>query len=57
MCYNLIDYLEQMIYTEGNGFSELGIDAQTELKGLYERCLQDWEEFKAKPLFMVEALH
>jgi hypothetical protein len=56
MCYNLIDYLEQIIYIKDNGFSELDVDTQNALKTLYENCLADWENFKANPLFMVEEM-
>lgn len=57
MCYNLIDYLEQILYVDGNGFNELSIDTQNALKELYENCLKDWEKFNANPLFMVEEMH
>jgi len=56
MCYNLIDYLEQVIYVENNGFSGLGMDTQNALKALYENCLKDWKKFNANPLFMVEEM-
>jgi hypothetical protein len=57
MCYNLVDYLEQIMYIENNGFSDLDSVTQQNLKDLYDHCLRDWEAFKANPLFMVEALH
>lgn len=50
MCYNLLDYLEQLLFVENNGFDELEPQTQSELKQLYETVLKDWQQFKENPM-------
>lgn len=53
MCYNMVDYLEQIIFGEDNGFGALDTQTQGDLKKLYEDCLADWKLFKEKPMVLV----
>lgn len=50
MCYNLLDYLEQLLFVKNNGFDTLDSNIQTELKQLYNTILKDWEQFKQDPM-------
>jgi len=52
MCYNLIEYLENLVYGEDNGFSQLPAEKQAALRDLLERCKTDWHRFKMDPFFM-----
>lgn len=54
MCYNLLDYLEQLLFTKNNGFDKLPATTQNDLTMLYKHCSKDWERFKENPMFMVE---
>jgi predicted acylesterase/phospholipase RssA len=50
MCYNLIAYLESLLYDPASGFDALPPATQEELKKTYAQCLADWAGFKADPL-------
>lgn len=50
MCYNLLDYLEQLLFVKNNGFEKLEAGIQVALKDLYEEVVRDWERFKANPM-------
>ena len=55
MCFNMVDYLEQLLFVEDNGFDKVDAATQKEIKRLYEGCLKDWESFKLDPKFMLNA--
>ncbi|NBP67426.1 MAG: patatin-like phospholipase family protein [Cytophagia bacterium] len=50
MCYNLLDYLEQILFVKNNGFEALEKQTQKELHELYETIVQDWKAFKEDPM-------
>ncbi len=52
MCYNMIRYLEKLIFTPENGFTDLTTDLQTDIRKLYEDCKKDWLHFKQDPVFL-----
>lgn len=56
MCYNMLDYLEQIIFVEDNGFNELPVDTRENLEKLYDECLRDWNLFKDDPMFLVKEM-
>ena len=53
MCYNLIVYLESIIYGKDNGYAELDTEIKIKLEKLYADCKKDWGKFKAAPEWMV----
>ncbi len=55
-CQNLLIYLDKLIYTEGNGFSELDADLQTMYRRAHELARDDWALFKNNPKFLHEEL-
>lgn len=50
MCYNLLDYLEQLLFVEDNGFELLDKSTQEALTQTYYECLKDWNYFKKMPV-------
>lgn len=50
MCYNLLDYLEQLLFVEDNGFDQLDQHTQEALRKTYDECLKDWNDFKQSPM-------
>lgn len=56
MCYNMLDYIETLIYTPGNGYEELDEAMKDTLKQIHQQCLNDWERFKKEPLFLLQEL-
>jgi predicted acylesterase/phospholipase RssA len=56
MCYNLLHYLETLIFEEGNGFAALPAGVQQNLMTCYDQCKADWLHFKEKPMWMVEEM-
>lgn len=54
MCYNMLEYLDKIQFTKGNGFSELAAEQQREIKDVYEQCKLDWMRFKADPIFLLQ---
>ncbi|WP_109610581.1 patatin-like phospholipase family protein [Mucilaginibacter oryzae] len=54
MCYNLVEYLEQLIYTTNNGFAALPEAQQQAIQQTYEQAKADWATFKATPGFMLQ---
>jgi hypothetical protein len=56
LCYNILEYLEKLLFTKNNGFGKLDTGLQKELNGLYESCKSDWLRFKDDPMFMVNEL-
>lgn len=50
MCYNLLDYLEQILFVKNNGFEALESQTQNELRTLYETIVKDWKAFKEDPM-------
>lgn len=57
MCFNLIEYLESLMFQPNNGFNELSEVEQTAIKDLYQQCLKDWAQFNEDPLFLVRILN
>lgn len=53
MCYNLIVYLEALIFGEDNGFATLPAATQAGLRALLEQCRTHWSVFKEKPFSML----
>ena len=56
MCYNMLDYIESLMYTSGNGYDELDNTMKKVLKELHEKCLLDWTRFKQEPLFLLREM-
>lgn len=54
MCYNLLDYLERVIYEPESGYKELPENIQVLVFDTYEKCKADWAAFKSNPKFMIE---
>jgi len=52
MCYNMLYYLETVIWEEGNGFEQLDAATQANLKLMYQQCKDDWAKFKTEPMFL-----
>ena len=52
MCYNMLAYLETMIYDDDNGFKQLDIAVQKDIKALYQQSKDDWFKFKEDPMFL-----
>ena len=53
LCYNMINYLESLFYTKGNGYANLDDVTKRDLHALYQQCKDDWARFKDDPLFLV----
>ncbi len=56
MCYNLIEYLEKLIYDKDSGYDGLDQQKKDNLQKLYSDCKEDWKQFKDDPMFMVKEL-
>jgi hypothetical protein len=56
LCYNLLGYLERLMFDEDNGFADLPVEVQQDIAALYEQCKQDWLRFKENPMFLCEAM-
>jgi predicted acylesterase/phospholipase RssA len=56
MCYNMLEYIETLMYTPGNGYDNLDNTMKNTLKEIHEKCLQDWERFKQEPLFLLQEM-
>jgi len=52
MCYNLINYLENLLFTPDNGFELLDPVVQQNLHTLYQQCTTDFEQFRNDPFFL-----
>jgi predicted acylesterase/phospholipase RssA len=53
MCYNMIEYIESLLFTPGNGYEKLDEAIKDTLKAIYAKCLDDWKQFKEEPLFLI----
>ena len=56
MCYDMLEYLEIVLFQGDNGFNELGEMDKINLTQLYNQCKSDWLNFKNEPFFMVKPL-
>jgi len=56
MCYNMLDYMETILFTPGNGYDNLDDGMKNTLKEIHEKCLQDWTRFKQEPLFLLQEM-
>ena len=56
MCYNLIKYLENLLFTPDNGFELLDPSVKQDLHNLYRKCTIDFEQFRTDPYFLYKAL-
>jgi predicted acylesterase/phospholipase RssA len=56
MCYNLIKYLENLLFVPENGFELLDGDVKQRLHILYQQCTADFERFRTDPYFLYEEL-
>ncbi|MDP9042318.1 MAG: hypothetical protein M3N30_10085, partial [Bacteroidota bacterium] len=54
MCYNMLEYMEIIIFEGDNGFSELNEVDKNNLTQIYNQCKADWAGFKIEPFFMVK---
>jgi len=52
MCYNILEYLEKILFEPGSGYNELPNEIKLEIQKTYESCKQDWLEFRKQPNFM-----
>lgn len=53
MCFNLLEYLEILLFDPGNGLESLEKEDVNALNVMYQTCLSDWKDFKVNPLRMV----
>jgi predicted acylesterase/phospholipase RssA len=53
LCYNMIEYLEILIYNGANGFDALPAATQEALRDLLRQCKDDWIRFQNDPLFLI----
>jgi predicted acylesterase/phospholipase RssA len=53
MCYNLILYMEQLMFAPDNGYDNLDAATQLTIEGLYKQCIADWSLFKDNPMYLV----
>ena len=56
LCYNLLEYLEKLLFTPGNGYAELAEPVQRSLEKLHVQCVEDWERFKDDPFFLYKEM-
>jgi predicted acylesterase/phospholipase RssA len=56
MCYNLIKYLENLLFVPDNGFELLDGDVKQRLHVLYKQCTADFERFRTEPYFLYQDL-
>lgn len=56
MCYNMLEYLEVIIFEEDNGFDKLDQSTKDAITNVYNQCKADWLDFKIDPLFMYNKL-
>jgi hypothetical protein len=55
MCYNLIEYLENLLYDAGESESEaLAPETRAGLQSLLQQCAAHWAQFKIDPFFMLK---
>jgi predicted acylesterase/phospholipase RssA len=57
MCYNLIKYIEKIIYDKDSMFKGLAPEVQNELRESLSFCEKDWLQFKNEPFIMTKNLH
>jgi predicted acylesterase/phospholipase RssA len=57
ICYNILEYLEKIIFTENNGYEKLDNAIKNDLNNLYEQSKADWLRFKGDPMFMVNGFN
>lgn len=53
MCFNLLEYLEILLFDPGNGIESLDKSDTEALNEMYQTCLHDWSTFKENPLMMI----
>lgn len=53
MCYNMLDYLEKLLFTPGNGYEKTDRETKEILETMHQKCLEDWNMFKETPLFLL----
>jgi hypothetical protein len=56
LCYNMLEYLEKMMFQKDSGFEELDTVTKSDLLALYEQAKSDWLKFKIDPMFMVKEM-
>jgi hypothetical protein len=54
LCYNMIGYLNNLLFDGDNGLADLPAATRDALTALLEQCTSDWARFQANPLFMVK---
>jgi predicted acylesterase/phospholipase RssA len=53
LCYNMIEYLEILIFGGDNGFDDLPAETRDALRDVLAQCKDDWARFQDDPLFMI----
>jgi predicted acylesterase/phospholipase RssA len=53
MCYNLILYIEQLMYAADDGYEKLDTATRMAIEGLYDQCIADWSLFKEDPMYLI----
>ena len=56
MCFNILEYLEKMIYTENNGFAQLEESTRNEVLHLYNQAKTDWLHFVKDPFHLSDKM-
>lgn len=54
MCYNMIVYLEELMYKKESGYNQLPDEVKTQIASLYQYCCKDWKQFREDPFFMIK---
>lgn len=53
MCYNLILYIEELMYAKEENYAGLDLPVREAIKAFYARCIADWLLFKNDPMCLV----
>lgn len=53
MCYNLILYMEELMYAKDGNYEGLDLAVREAIKAFYDRCIADWLLFKNDPMYLV----
>ena len=56
MCFNLLIYLTELMFTPENGFSDLDREKQEKIRLTYDQCLADWKVFQDDPELLFRQL-
>ena len=56
MCFNLLIYLTELMFTPENGFSDLDREKQEKIRRTYDQCITDWKAFQDDPELLFRQL-